>query len=149
MKIISRVPFFSSHRKKYMISFRYPTKCQFFLISFCCENIRDEKRNLRFPCIQWKRKRNFVPVSTVYKGNANFVFRPWKIYNQYLEVSKHLIKIYFPIIEIENREFFGGEGWEICFKPHDFCPLFCVFFQCSLFTVPFFTVHFSVSILHF
>jgi hypothetical protein len=38
---------------------------------------RDEKRNLRFPCIQWKRKRNFVPISTVYKGNANFVFRPW------------------------------------------------------------------------
>jgi hypothetical protein len=38
---------------------------------------RDEKRNLRFPCIQWKRKRNFVPVSTVYKGNANFVSRPW------------------------------------------------------------------------
>ncbi len=39
---------------------------------------RDEKRNLRFPCIQWKRERNFVPVSTVYKGNANFVFRPWE-----------------------------------------------------------------------
>jgi hypothetical protein len=37
---------------------------------------RDEKRNLRFPCVQWKRKRNFVSVSTVYKGNANFVFRP-------------------------------------------------------------------------
>ncbi len=42
-----------------------------------CGEFRDEKRNLRFPCIQWKRKRNFVPVSTVYKGNANFVFRPW------------------------------------------------------------------------
>ncbi len=42
------------------------------------EKIRDEKRNLRFPCIQWKRKRNFVFVSTVYKGNANFVSRPWK-----------------------------------------------------------------------
>jgi hypothetical protein len=39
--------------------------------------IRDEKQNLRFPCIQWKRKRNFVSISTVYKGNANFVFRPW------------------------------------------------------------------------
>jgi hypothetical protein len=38
---------------------------------------RDEKRNLRFPCIQWKREQNFVPVSTVYKGNANFVFHPW------------------------------------------------------------------------
>ncbi len=38
---------------------------------------RDEKRNLRFPCIQWERKRNFVYVPTVYKGNANFVFRPW------------------------------------------------------------------------
>ncbi len=38
---------------------------------------RDEKRNLRFPCIQWKREQNFVYVPTVYKGNANFVFRPW------------------------------------------------------------------------
>ncbi len=44
-----------------------------------CKNSRDEKRNLRFPCIQWKRKQNFVYVHTVYKGNAHFVFRPWKI----------------------------------------------------------------------
>jgi hypothetical protein len=50
---------------------------------------RDEKRNLRFPCIQWKRKRNFVPVSTVYKGNANFVSRPCLLVIKFmLEVSK-------------------------------------------------------------
>jgi hypothetical protein len=47
----------------------------FFFINFFWKT-RDEKRNLRFPCIQWKREQNFVPVSTVYKGNANFVFRP-------------------------------------------------------------------------
>jgi hypothetical protein len=48
---------------------------------------RDEKRNLRFPCIQWKRERNFVPVSTVYKGNANFGFSTliyWEIIVDFL-----------------------------------------------------------------
>jgi hypothetical protein len=38
---------------------------------------RDEKQNLRFPCIQWERNEIFFFVPTVYKGNANFVFRPW------------------------------------------------------------------------
>ncbi len=52
---------------------------------------RDEKRNLRFPCIQWKRKRNFVPVSTVYKGNANFVSRPWKKLNIIFTVKLYLL----------------------------------------------------------
>ncbi len=50
---------------------------------------RDEKRNLRFPCIQWERERNFVPVSTVYKGNANFVFRPWIIHVSIINYVPH------------------------------------------------------------
>jgi hypothetical protein len=45
--------------------------CELFITMF-----RDEKRNLRFPCIQWERNEIFFFVPTVYKGNANFVFRP-------------------------------------------------------------------------
>ncbi len=56
------------------------------------KNSRDEKRNLRFPCVQWKRKRNFVSVSTVYKGNANFVFRPWKIVTKTLNFHRDAIR---------------------------------------------------------
>jgi hypothetical protein len=46
---------------------------------------RDEKQNLRFPCIQWERNEKFFFVPTVYKGNANFVFRPW-YFNRELSV---------------------------------------------------------------
>jgi hypothetical protein len=66
---------------------------------------RDEKRNLRFPCIQWKREQNFVPVSTVYKGNANFVFRPCKFPEKFFTFSASknpTIKIH---VENENNTY--------------------------------------------
>jgi hypothetical protein len=48
---------------------------------------RDEKRNLRFPCIQWKRERNFV--------YCIFKFR-FSSLGQYLQKKmQHPIEKYF------------------------------------------------------
>ncbi len=60
------------------------------------EKSRDEKQNLRFPCIQWERNEIFFFVPTVYKGNANFVFRPWKNHWNYPKI--------WPFLSQKNRK---------------------------------------------
>jgi hypothetical protein len=40
---------------------------------------RDEKPKFAFPLYTVETGTKSVSVSTVYKGNANFVFRPWEL----------------------------------------------------------------------